>query len=62
MLWVYKKVIYIGVIGLHRFKKWVKITERISSDRDEVQEILKKIEQERIEKMKNPDNKKAINE
>jgi flagellar motor switch protein FliM len=62
MLSVDKKDIYIGEIGLHRFKKSVKITERISSDRDEVQEILKKIEQERIEKMKNPDNKKAINE
>ena len=42
-----KKDVFLAQIGLHRFRKSVKITELIRTDKDEIKEILEKYEDER---------------
>lgn len=42
-----KKDVFLAQIGLHRFRKSVKILELIRTDKDEIKEILEKYEEER---------------
>ncbi len=48
---VNKKDMFIGEIGIHRFRKSIKITEFIKSDKDEIKEYLEIVEKERKEKV-----------
>jgi flagellar motor switch protein FliM len=48
-----KKNLFIGNIGINRFRKTVKITDTITTDRDEVKNYLEKLEQQRKEMMLN---------
>ena len=45
-----KKDVFLAQIGLHRFRKSVKIIELIRTDKDEIKEILEKYEEERLAK------------
>ena len=47
-----KKDVFIADIGLHRFRKTLKISEIIKSDKDEIKEILAKYEKDRFEKVR----------
>ena len=42
-----KKDVFLAQIGLHRFRKSIKILELIRTDKDEIKEILEKYEEER---------------
>ena len=42
-----KKEIFLAQVGLHRFRKSIKILELIRTDKDEIKEILEKYEDER---------------
>ena len=42
-----KKDVFLAQIGLHRFRKSIKIVELIRTDKDEIKEILEKYEEER---------------
>ena len=42
-----KKEVFLAQIGLHRFRKSIKIVELIRTDKDEIKEILEKYEEER---------------
>ncbi len=46
-----KKDMFIGDIGIHRFRKSVKVTDFIKSDKDEIKEYLEIVEQNRREKV-----------
>ncbi|RXX87337.1 flagellar motor switch protein FliM, partial [Klebsiella pneumoniae] len=41
-----KKDVFLAQIGLHRFRKSIKILELIRTDKDEIKEILEKYEEE----------------
>ena len=47
------KDLFICDIGLHRYRKTLKITELIKSDKDEIKEILEQFEVERFQKLQN---------
>lgn len=42
-----KKEVFLAQIGLHRFRKSIKILELIKTDKDEIKEMLEKYEEER---------------
>ncbi len=42
---------FIGKIGLHRFRKTVKIVKPVKTEREDVKELLKKFESQRIDKI-----------
>ncbi|HEG0289649.1 TPA: FliM/FliN family flagellar motor switch protein, partial [Campylobacter coli] len=42
-----KKDVFLAQIGLHRFRKSIKILELIRTDKDEIKEILERYEEER---------------
>ena len=42
-----KKEVFLAEIGLHRFRKSIKIIELIRTDKDEIKKILEKYEEER---------------
>jgi len=46
-----KKDLFLAEIGLHRFRKSIKIKELIKTDKDEVKSILQQIEMKRKEKI-----------
>jgi flagellar motor switch protein FliM len=46
-----KKDLFFAEIGLHRFRKSIKIEELIRTDKDEVKSALEKIEMKRMEKI-----------
>lgn len=46
-----KKELYLAEVGLHRFRKSIKIEQLIRSDRDETKSILEKYEEERKAKL-----------
>jgi flagellar motor switch protein FliM len=46
-----KKDMFLGNIGIHRFRKSVKVSEFIKSDKDEIKEYLEIVEQNRREKV-----------
>lgn len=46
-----KKDVFLAQIGLHRFRKSIKIDELIKTDRDEIKNILEKYEEERKAKI-----------
>ena len=46
-----KKDMFIGDIGIHRFRKSVKISDFVKSDKDEIKEYLEIVEQKRREKV-----------
>ncbi len=46
-----KKDMFIGDIGIHRFRKSVKISNFIKSDKDEIKEYLELVEHNRLEKI-----------
>ncbi len=51
ILSVDKKDMFIGDIGIHRFRKSIKISNFIKSDKDEIKEYLEIFEQDRREKV-----------
>ncbi len=51
ILSVDKKDMFVGEIGIHRFRKSLKITDFIKSDKDEIKEYLEIVEKERREKV-----------
>ena len=46
-----KKDMFIGDIGIHRFRKSIKISDFVKSDKDEIKEYLEIVEQKRREKV-----------
>ena len=46
-----KKDMFIGDIGIHRFRKSIKISKFVKSDKDEIKEYLEIVEQKRREKI-----------
>ena len=46
-----KKDMFIGDIGIHRFRKSIKISDFVKSDKDEIKEYLEIVEQNRREKV-----------
>ncbi len=46
-----KKELFKGEMGIHNYKKTLKITELIKTDKDEIKEILKEHEKERYERL-----------
>ncbi len=57
-----KKDIFMGRIGLHRFRKSVKITQMIKTDKDEIKEILEKYEENRRQKVSAFMSEEVVNE
>ena len=55
-----KKDLFLAEIGLHRFRKSIKIKELIKTDKDEVKSVLEQLEMKRMEKIysSNDDEKK----
>ena len=46
-----KKEVFLAEVGLHRFRKSIKIEQLIRSDKDEIKHILEKYEEERKAKL-----------
>jgi len=46
-----RKDLFLGEIGLHRFRKSVKIEKLIKSDKDEIKKVLEDLENKRREKI-----------
>lgn len=46
-----EKDVFVGDIGIHRFRKSVKITELLKTDKDEIKEMLENLEQDRRSKI-----------
>lgn len=46
-----KKDLFLAQIGLHRFRKSIKIKELIKTDKDEVKSVLEQLEMKRMEKI-----------
>lgn len=46
-----KKEVFLAEVGLHRFRKSIKIEQLIRSDKDEIKNILEKYEEERKAKL-----------
>ena len=46
-----KKEVFLAEVGLHRFRKSIRIEELIRSDKDEIKNILEKYEEERKAKL-----------
>lgn len=57
-----KKEVFLAQIGLHRFRKSIKITELIRTDKDEIKEMLEKYEEERKAKASIYDEKEVSEE
>lgn len=58
-----KKDLFLAEIGLHRFRKSIKIKELIRTDKDEVKSVLEQLEMKRMEKIysSNDDDEKKEN-
>ena len=46
-----KKEVFLAEVGLHRFRKSIRIEELIRSDKDEIKNILEQYEEERRSKL-----------
>ena len=46
-----KKEVFLAEVGLHRFRKSIRIEQLIRSDKDEIKNILEKYEEERKAKL-----------
>ena len=46
-----KKELFLAEIGLHRFRKSIKIESLVRTDKDEIKSALEKLEQFRISKI-----------
>ncbi|NDJ27410.1 flagellar motor switch protein FliM [Campylobacter sp. MIT 12-8780] len=57
-----KKDVFLAQIGLHRFRKSIKIIELIRTDKDEIKELLEKYEDERRAKASVYDESEATEE
>ncbi len=51
LLTIDQKDIFLGDIGLRRYRKSIKITEILKTDKDEIKEILEALEEERYKKI-----------
>ncbi len=51
LLTIDQKDIFLGEIGLKRYRKSIKITEVLKTDKDEIKEILEALEEERYKKI-----------
>jgi flagellar motor switch protein FliM len=51
ILAVDKKDVFLGKIGLHRFRKSIKITNLVKTDREEIKELLEQLETDRYNKI-----------
>ncbi|EAI3912575.1 flagellar motor switch protein FliM [Campylobacter lari] len=57
-----KKEVFLAQVGLHRFRKSIKILELIKTDKDEIKEMLEKYEDERRAKANSYDENEDIEE
>lgn len=57
-----KKDVFMAKIGLHRFRKSIRLEELIKTDKDEIKNILEKYEEERKAKLEAYDNKEEEQE
>ncbi|MBN2963472.1 flagellar motor switch protein FliM [Sulfurospirillum sp. T05] len=57
-----RKDIFLAEIGLHRFRKSIKVKELIRTDRDEIKTLLEEYEQSRRAKVSSYDSEEAVNE
>ncbi|WP_291950839.1 flagellar motor switch protein FliM [Campylobacter sp.] len=57
-----KKDVFLAQVGLHRFRKSIKILELIKTDKDEIKEILEKYEDERRAKANSYDGNDDLEE
>ncbi|AJC87230.1 flagellar motor switch protein FliM [Campylobacter insulaenigrae] len=57
-----KKEVFLAQVGLHRFRKSIKILELIKTDKDEIKEILEKYEDERRAKANSYDDNDDLEE
>ena len=51
IVFIDKKEVFLAEVGLHRFRKAIKIEQLIRSDKDEIKNILEKYEEERKAKL-----------
>ncbi|EAI8629702.1 flagellar motor switch protein FliM [Campylobacter lari] len=57
-----KKEVFLAQVGLHRFRKSIKILELIKTDKDEIKEMLEKYEDERRAKANSYDENEELEE
>ncbi|EAI2145092.1 flagellar motor switch protein FliM [Campylobacter lari] len=57
-----KKEVFLAQVGLHRFRKSIKILELIKTDKDEIKEMLEKYEDERAKANSYDDNEELEEE
>ncbi|EAK0823056.1 flagellar motor switch protein FliM [Campylobacter lari] len=57
-----KKEVFLAQVGLHRFRKSIKILELIKTDKDEIKEMLEKYEDERRAKANSYDDNEELEE
>jgi len=57
-----RKDIFLAEIGLHRFRKSIKVKELIRTDKDEIKLLLEEYEQSRRAKVSSYDSEEAVNE
>ncbi len=53
ILMIDQKPLFIGEIGLKRYRKSIKVTEILKTDKDEIKQILECLEEERLRKVTN---------
>ncbi|AJC93577.1 flagellar motor switch protein FliM [Campylobacter volucris] len=57
-----KKEVFLAQVGLHRFRKSIKILELIKTDKDEIKEMLERYEDERRAKANSYDENEEVEE
>ncbi|CAM4149222.1 flagellar motor switch protein FliM [Campylobacter armoricus] len=57
-----KKEVFLAQVGLHRFRKSIKILELIKTDKDEIKEMLERYEDERRAKANSYDDNEELEE
>ena len=57
-----KKEVFLAQMGLHRFRKSIKIEQLIRSDKDEIKNILERYEEERKAKLMAYENEENLEE
>lgn len=57
-----KKEVFLAQVGLHRFRKSIKILELIKTDKDEIKEMLERYEDERRAKANSYDEEEDVEE
>ena len=57
-----KKEVFLAEVGLHRFRKSIKIEQLIRSDKDEIKHILERYEEERKAKLMAYEANENLNE